>query len=153
MIAARWKPRRFKQKFATLCSVLNPPEIVLLLRLLLMSFAVGRNRGTERITIGSDGERFFRIYHWSTHDGGIGGVDDWLNQRRSCHGGLVRIADQLEQVMILDVFNLVGQADETAVYVVERAAVELIAELLAAHRQGMASGVFAEDQLGIGDTN
>ena len=73
-----------------------------------------------------------------------------LKQRSRGGRGLVRVADQLEQMVILDVFDLVSEPDEAAIDVIECAAVELVAELFAANREGMTAGVFAQHQFRIG---
>ena len=56
----------------------------------------------------------------------------------------MRIADQLEEVVIFHVLDLVGEAHEAAVDVVEGTAIELITELFAAHAQGVTSGMLAQ---------
>lgn len=68
-------------------------------------------------------------------------------------GGLVGVADQFEQVMIFDVFDLIGEADEAAIDVVEGAAVELVAELFATDGERVTSGVLAEYEPGIWDAD
>jgi len=62
----------------------------------------------------------------------------------------VRVADQFEQVVIFDVFDFIGEADKAAIDVVERATIELVAELFAADGECMTAGVLAQHEFGVG---
>ena len=56
----------------------------------------------------------------------------------------MRVANQFEQMMILDVLDFVREADEAAVNIIQRATVKLVAQLFAANGQSMTAGVFAQ---------
>jgi hypothetical protein len=52
--------------------------------------------------------------------------------------------DHLKQVMIFHMLNVVGQPDKTAVDVIQSAAIQLEAQLLAADTQSMSARVLAQ---------
>ena len=60
------------------------------------------------------------------------------------------VANQLQKVVIFDMLDFVGQTDEAAVDFVERAAVELIAQLFAADGKRVTAGMLAQHEFGIG---
>ena len=64
-------------------------------------------------------------------------------------GFAVGFVDQAEQVVIVNVLDLVGEDYEFAIDFVQLAALEMVAELVAAQAEGVASGVLAEDELRI----
>ena len=68
-------------------------------------------------------------------------------------GLAVGFVDQAEQVVIVNVLDLVGEDYEFAIDFVQLAALEMVAELIAAQAEGVASGVLAEDQLRIRDAD
>src|SRR5216683_871567 len=55
-------------------------------------------------------------------------------------GLAVGFVDQAEQVVIVNVLDLVGEDHEFAIDLIEFAALEMIAELIAAQAEGVASG-------------
>ena len=56
------------------------------------------------------------------------------------------IANQFEQMMIFDLLDFVRQADKAAINIVERAAVELVAELFAAQAKRMTPRVLTQHE-------
>jgi len=71
---------------------------------------------------------------WLRFGRGRRGVDDSslrgnnrLDERRRRARGLVRVANQFEQMVIFNVLDLIRQSNEAAVDIVESAAVELVA--------------------------
>ena len=59
-------------------------------------------------------------------------------------------ADQLQEVMVLNILDLVREQNKAAVNFVKRATLELVAELFATKTQRVTSGMLAQYQLGIG---
>ena len=72
--------------------------------------------------------------------------------RRSCFrlcwrnpsGCSVRLANQVEQMMIGHVLDLVSQDHESAINFIQFATIELVTELFAAQTEGVAPGMLAE---------
>src|SRR2546425_2558287 len=72
---------------------------------------------------------------------------------RNPSGCSVRLANQVEQMMIGHVLNLVGQNNESAINFIQFATIELVTELFAAQAEGVPSGMLAEYQPRIGNPN
>src|SRR5215469_11465461 len=128
----------------------DSPEVVFLLRLFVMRCGIDGKRHPEGIRLRCHGKGLRQlwfecrgIYHRFVCR------DDRLYQRSRGTRGLVRVADEFEQVMILDVLDLVGEADEAAVDIVERPTIELIAELFAPHTESVTAGVLAQHQFRV----
>src|SRR5258708_12664741 len=51
--------------------------------------------------------------------------------------------------MILDVLDLISQPNKATINVVERAPIKLVAELFAAHGQGVTARMLAQNQCGV----
>src|SRR3984885_13109094 len=141
------QPRRLSQHESCegVRESLHAPEIIFLL---LIVMVLGRDGDTEGVGL----RRHRKRPHWFGTRAGSGRDrrGQRLEQRSRRSGWLVSVADRLQKVMIFDMFDLVGQADEAAVDVIEGAAVELIAELFAADGEGVTAGVLAEYESGIG---
>src|SRR5205807_8812205 len=126
-------------------SNLYAPEVVFLLLIMNM---IGWNGDAEGIGL-SHGKRPWELRGRGGTSCGCNCCGQRLEERSGRGGGLVGVADQFEQVMIFDVLDFIGEADEAAIDVIECAAVELVAKLFAADGERVTSRVLAQHEFGV----